>query len=465
MTDKEKRRLGRRPRALGKQLVQTVMPLRLKIGAISWRDLAVTLGPFVIAIVILVGCIFWFLDPAPPSSITFSAGPEGSSFEKQAEQYKKILARNGVKVTVLTSEGALENLHRLQDPNAKVDVAFVLDGVAQPGSTDGLVSLGSVAHQPLFVFYRADHEITSLAEFEGKHISIGPIGSGARVLATAILKGNGIEQGGDTQLRGLEGEDAVQDLLDGEIQAALLMGDSARPELIRKLLFTPDIRLMSFSQAEAYTKRFAYLNALHLPMGAIDLGKNIPAANVDLIAPTVELVARSHLHPALSDLLIEAAREVHGHASVLQHAGDYPAPQSSDFTLSDDATRYYHSGKSLLFRHLPFWLASLVDRILIIIVPIVLVALPGLRLVPWMYQWRIRSRIFRWYGALLALEQAAMAEPSGPERDGLLARLDEIEAAVHRLNVPLAFADQLYVLRQHVSFVRERLEAGETSLA
>ncbi|MBV8658580.1 MAG: ABC transporter substrate-binding protein, partial [Burkholderiales bacterium] len=197
MAETEKRRLGKRPRAIGKQLVQSVMPLRLRIGAISWRDLAVTLGPFLITGAILIGCVFWFLDPAPPSSITMSTGPEGSSFQRQAEQYKKILARNGIKVTLLSSEGSLENLHRLQDPKSKVDVTFVLDGVVAPGETDGLVSLGSVSHQPLFVFYRADHEITSLSEFEGKHISIGPIGSGARVLATAILKANGIEQGGD----------------------------------------------------------------------------------------------------------------------------------------------------------------------------------------------------------------------------------------------------------------------------
>jgi len=175
------------------------------------------------------------------------------------------------------------------------------------------------------------------------------------------------------------------------------------------------------------------------------------------VAPTVELLARPDLHPALSDLLIEAAREVHGRANLLQKAGEFPAPLEHEYKLSDDALRYYQSGKGFAYRHLPFWLASLVDRTVILLLPIAVVLLPGLKIVPWLYRWRVRERIFGRYAELMALERAAFDESTPEERSKLLRRLDEIEERVIRLKLPAWFADELYVLRQHINFVRNRI--------
>jgi hypothetical protein len=196
---------------------------------------------------------------------------------------------------------------------------------------------------------------------------------------------------------------------------------------------------------------------LELPMGALDLGKNSPAQNLHLIAPTVELVARENLHPAISGLLIEAARQVHGTATVLQHAGEFPAPLEHEFRISPDATRYYKSGKSFLYRVLPFWLASLTDRTMVLLVPIIVLLLPGLRLVPSLYRWRIKARIYRWYGALIGLEREALQTSLPDRREEMLKRLDDIEKGVNTMKMPVAFADQFYVLREHIRFVRDRL--------
>jgi hypothetical protein len=231
---------------------------------------------------------------------------------------------------------------------------------------------------------------------------------------------------------------------------------------MRQLLRTPGIRVFDFVQAEAYTRRFRYLTRLEVPMGALDLGKNSPAQNLYLIAPTVELVARDNLHPAISDLLIEAAREVHGDANLLQRAGEFPAPLEHEFRIGNDAVRYYKSGKSFLYRRLPFWLASLADRALVILVPIVVLLLPGLRLVPWLYQWRVKARIYRWYGALIGLERDAFSTSTQDGRKDMLKRLDDIERGVNNMKMPLAFADQFYVLREHIRFVRDQLTT-ETS--
>jgi len=439
-------------------------PRRLvaRFVAISWRDLALSFGPILLISVAAIWLAVRLIQPAPPSTLTMSAGPKGSTFWNDAQQYKTILARNGITLNVLESAGSLENLQRLADPKANVDVAFVQDGLATNARTayPSLVSLGSVSYVPLAVFYRGP-PLTRLSQFAGKRLAIGGAGSGARALALMLLKANGIEPGGTTQpttqLLPLAGDDAAQALAEGKIDAAFLAGDSAQPPVMGKLLRTPGIRFFDFTQADAYARRFPFLSALTIPMGAFDLGHNTPPEPIRIIAPTAELIARDSLHPALSDLLIEAAKEVHGHATLLQQAGEFPAPRTQDFPISDDAARYYKSGKSFLYRVLPFWLASLADRLIVLLVPIIVVLIPGLRLVPSLYAWRVKSRIYRWYGALIALERAAMTDNSPTERHALVRQLDGIEDAVNGMKTPLAYAGQFYVLREHIGFVRQRL--------
>jgi TRAP-type uncharacterized transport system substrate-binding protein len=405
----------------------------------------------------------YVVRPAPPDTSTLTGGPEGSTFASRAEQYRQILARNGVKLKVLPSSGSLQNLQRLNDPQFRVDVGFVQGGVAGGKSFDNLASLGSLFYEPLAIYYRSTRPLTRLSELSGKKLAIGAEGSGTRALSIALLKANGIEAGAATTFSDLQGEDAAQALIDERIDAAFLMGDSATPPVMRKLLLTPGVRLADFTQADAYVRRFPYLSKFTLPMGVFDLATNTPMESMTMIGPTVELIARDTLHPALSDMLIEAAREVHGGASLFRRAGEFPAPLEHEFRISDDATRYYKSGKGFLYRSLPFWLASLADRMLVLIVPVIVLLIPGLRMVPWLYTWRIRSRLFRRYGELMALERSAMDATRPQERQQLIQRLDDVERAVNNTKMPLAFADQVYVLREHIRFVRDKLAQGSVA--
>ncbi|MGH8742653.1 MAG: TAXI family TRAP transporter solute-binding subunit, partial [Burkholderiales bacterium] len=323
-----------------------------------------------------------------------------------------------------------------------------------------LVSLGSVFYVPLAIFYRSAEPLERLSQLKGRRIAIGPEGSGTRFLALTLLKANGIEPNGPTKLLDLSGEAAAQAVLKHEADAAFLTGDSATGASMRELLHARGIRIFDFVQGDGYVRRFRYLNKLELPPGSFDLGKNLPAKPLTMVAPTVELIARNNLHPALSDMLIDAAREVHGHASLLQKAGEFPAPLEHDFRISDDAARYYKSGKGFLYRYLPFWAASLLDRAFVVLVPIIVLLIPGLRLVPTLYGWRIKTRIFRRYGELMALERAALAQTTPEQRKELLKRLEEFENRVITTKMPGSFADQLYVLRTHINFVRARLTEG-----
>jgi TRAP-type uncharacterized transport system substrate-binding protein len=434
--------------------------------AISWRDLAVSFGPILLISAAAIYFAVRLIQPAPPSTLTMSAGTKGSSFWNNAQQYKKILARNGVTLNVLESQGSLDNLEKLEDPNSNVDVGFVQGGMSAPGATpdkhENLVSLGSVAYVPLAVFYRGP-VLTRLSELKGKRLAISTEGSGTRALALAVLKANGIEPGGDTELLPLSGDAAASALTDGSIDAAFLTGDSAQPPTMGKLYRSPGIHFFDFIQADAYARRFPYLKVLDLPMGAFDLAKNLPPHRIRMIAPTAELVARDGLHPALSDLLIEAAKEVHGRPTLMQSANEFPAPLAHEFRISDDAERYYKSGKSFLYRTLPFWIASLADRVIVLLVPIIVVLIPGLRLVPSLYRWRVKSRIYKIYGALIAIEREAMTEMEPAQREALIERVDGIEGAVNQMKMPLAYADQFYVLREHIGFVRQRLTIAQAA--
>jgi TRAP-type uncharacterized transport system substrate-binding protein len=446
--------------------IASIRPMARFVG-VSLRDLMVTSAPIILITLVAIWAAYWFVRPAPPDTITITSGPPGSTFLLTAEKYRKVLARDGVKLKVLPSAGSLDNLTRLNDPKFRVDVGFVQGGVTGGVNLDRLVSLGSVFHVPLLLFYRSTDPANFIADFSGKRIAIGPQGSGTHVLALALLKANAIEPGGATTLLDIGGEEASQAVLTGSADAVFLMGDSATPPVMRKLLTTPGIRLFDFTQADAYSRRYSYLEKLNLPMGVVDFGKNVPPQDVHLIGPTAELVARSGLHPALSDMLIAAAREVHGKATVMQRAGEFPAPLEHDFRISSDAKRFYSSGnKSFFYRYLPFWLASLADRMMVVVVPIVVLLIPGLKLVPALYSWRIRSRIYRWYGTLIALERSVIANPAPEERANLLKRIDDIESEVNKMKMPLAYAEQFYVLRDHIKFVgdryRQRMAGSET---
>ncbi len=438
--------------------------LPLKITTISWWDLAHTLGPILLASAAAIWLALHFVRPAPPHTLTMSGGPKGSSFERDAERYRAILAENGIQLTIIPSAGSLQNLDRLSEPNSHFDIALVQAGITeaaaaqQGGNTGDLVSLGSMFYQPLIVFYRHRRPISRLSQLKGKRIAIGKEGSGTRLLALALLDANGIELHGPTRLLDLDGEAAREALLAHRVDAIFLTGDSAPLETIRSLLHTRGVLLFGFPQADAYTKRFPYLHKLEIPAGAFDLGANLPAKPLTLLAPGVELIAHADLHPALCDLLIEAAQEVHGRPSLLQSAHEFPSAFTYTFPLATEADRYYRSGnKSFAYRYLPFWLASLVSRIAVVLVPIIVILIPGLRYLPSLYTWRVDSRIHRRYGELMALERESLGTLTAERRASLFERLDEIERSVILRKIPGSHAEQLYQLREHIRFVRRNL--------
>jgi len=433
------------------------------LSGLFGKTLVLSTAAIVTVVIVASIAAFMFFNTAAPRTLTMTSGQAGSSFHRYAERYQKILAKEGVKLSIIPSEGSSDNLKRLADPKSKVDIGFVLGGETEKKNYDNLMSLGSINYQPLMVFYTGKPR-QLLSEFKGKHLNIGPEGSGTNNLALEILKANGIEPGKETRLDLTDLDDPSNDLHTGRIDAVFLMSDSTDSNVMRKLMRDKNVRMFNFVQADGYVRRIKTLNKLWLPRGAIDLGADIPPTDIELVGPTVQLVAKDTLHPALSDLLLEAAREIHGTAGLYRKRGEFPSQYEGEFRSSPDANRYYTSGKSFLYRTFPFWLASLIARVLAVLVPLVLVLVPLVKIAPAIYRWRFSSRIYRWYRVLLELERDAFKPDVNQERrEELLCQLDHIESAVNRITIPAPFGDLFYGLRSHINIVRNTLNADSAT--
>jgi TRAP-type uncharacterized transport system substrate-binding protein len=430
---------------------------RFRLRDLNLRDLLAVVIP---AAALIAGG-FWlaaqFIRPAPPDFLIMSTGAPGGAYEAFAARYKPILAAQGIELRERPSAGAVENLRRLLDPKEEVDVGLVQGGLGFGTDAEGLVSLGSFYHEPLWVFYRGKETLDQLVTLKGRRIAIGPEGSGTRQLALELLEASGVPQNDKrTTFVPISGLAAVAALAQGKVDAVFLVGP-AQSGAVWSALYTPDVRLMSFVQAEAYVRRFPYLSRLVLPRGGIDLQRDIPAADVELVAPMATIVAREGTHPALIDLLLQAAVQVHGGAGLFQRPGEFPNARQVDFPLSKEADRFYKSGTRLFQRYMPFWLATLIERTLVLLIPLVAIVLPVMRFAPVLYGWRARSRVYKWYGQLKFLERELDEDPDARTRADWLAELDRIEDHVHRVATPLAFANLLYTLREHIALVEAKV--------
>lgn len=401
--------------------------------------------------------LVWLWLSAPPRTITIASGPPGSSFERYAEAYKRELAEEGLTVKIVPTGGSLDNFMMLQDEKSQVDIGFVTGGLVTLPAPPALMSLGSVAYQPIWLFYRSTTKIARISELAGKRVGVGLKGSGANALAMALLEMNGIK-GAPTTLVEQASDTVAADLASGKLDAAFLMGDSASTTVLRSLVRAPDIQLYHFTQADAYVRRHSYLNKISLPQGSFDIAANLPAQDIVVIGPTVELVAKKGLNAALSDMLLEKIKNVHNMSSILQRANEFPKPLTTGFEFSEDASRYYSKGLGFTYKMIQnFWLASLTNRVLIAIVPLLLLLIPMLRIVPIIYRWSVLLRVFRCYRPLLRLERRAQHPLTDTEARELLSDLDAIELDVNEVKVPPSYAYQFYALRGHVAFVRARL--------
>ena len=409
---------------------------------------------------LIIGLAFWvafhFVRPAPPHEFVISTGSDSGAYHIFGQRYAEWLARDSIEVKLRPSSGSVENLKRLADNESGVSVAFIQGGVGNATEYPDLVTLAALYYEPLWVFYRSQRELTVLSELLDRRVAIGPEGSGTRALVLTLAAAGEVSEKAKTFLP-LGGTEAADALLAGEIDAAILVAGPDAP-VVQRLLHAEGVRLMNLSHAEALSRRFPYLATVNLPRGVIDLARDLPRNDIKLVATTAYLVARDDFHPALVSVLLQAASRVNRGGGLFSRPGDFPAAREGDFPVSDTAERYFKSGPPFLQRYMPFWVANLIQRLLVLLVPLIAVVIPVMRIFPGVYKWRVRMRVFRWYRGLRAVELEAANAPTPARVCELLSRLDEIENHVSRTRVPVTYSDYAYNLKLHINMVRARLE-------
>jgi TRAP transporter TAXI family solute receptor len=437
------------------------MTQTIRYTVLSVRDLLVSAGPFVLLALLLLALAFWWLDPMPPRQITLATGPAQSDYAEFGKRYAQALAAHGIQVKLLPSAGAAENLRLLQDGTA--DLGFVQGGSseAEANPDNDLESLGSLFVEPVWLFYRDDAArkvsrsatLSALGDLKGLRVNVGSEGSGVPSLMGKLFEANRIDPNSMTLSR-LELTPAVVAFVEGKLDA-LVLASAPESLMVQMLLQTPGVKLMDFAQSEAYARRFTFLTPVVLPRGVVDLAGDVPAQDVRMIASTTTLVARDEVHPALLQLFSQASLKLHGSPGWFNRAHEFPHPAYTEYPLAKEAERTLRNGVPLLQRYLPYTLANLLERMWLALGIIVAILLPLSRIVPPVYQFRIRSRVFRWYAKLRNIEERMLAGDGSTSE--LLEALNQLEARVGMVNVPLSYADQLYALRSNIEMVRSKL--------
>ncbi|MFZ3220050.1 MAG: TAXI family TRAP transporter solute-binding subunit [Rhodoferax sp.] len=433
------------------------MPKTIRYTLLSLRDLAISVGPFIVLAVALLVLAYVWLDPNPPKRVTLATGPAQSAYEAFGKRYASLLAKEGIEVVLLPSEGSAANLQLLRE--GKADLGFVQGGSNEADAQGDvpLESLGSLFLEPIWLFYREavapKSTLAFLTQLKGLRVNVGTPGSGVPNLMAKLLESNRISPR-SLKLSQLEQTPATVAFLNGQLDA-IVFASAPESLLVQMLLQTPGVKLMDFAQSEAYSRRFAFLSPAVLPRGVVDLAANIPAQNVHLVAPTTTLLTRASTHPALLQLFAQAGNEIHGGAGWFKHAREYPNIKNNELPVAKEAERAIQSGAPLLQRYLPFWVANLVERMWLVMGIILAVLLPLSRVIPPLYEFRVRSRIFRWYAHLRDIEQRAedLADTAP-----LLDELNLMDSRTAKIRVPLSHTDELYALRTNIQLVRQKLQ-------
>jgi TRAP-type uncharacterized transport system substrate-binding protein len=418
-----------------------------------------------VIILALIGAAAWtaghFVQSAAPRHIVLASGLEDGLFHQYAKRYVEILARSGVTVEERMTAGAGENLQLLEDPHSGVDVGFTQGGIAKFPEANDVVMLSNLYFLPMWIFYRDTDTFNHVNELRNHRVAVGADGSGTRSLVEPVFALNHLTTENTTMLP-LGNDAALRALNSGEVDAAVFV-DGAQNQAVWAALHDPHLGLMSYGHADAYPRLLPYITKLTLPSGAIDVAHDIPEKEVALIGTKAMLAARDGLHPALIELLVDAAHEIHGGQGLFEGAGEFPGTTRVDLRISTDADQHRRFGPSLLYRYLPFWLATLAERAIIILVPLAAVLLPLFHYLPQLLRWRVRSRIYRWYGELALLERDVAERTGTLPIEKWLADLERIERAVAHIHTPSGYASEAYTLREHIALVRRAVLARTSS--
>ena len=419
-------------------------------------------------LVALMG-IWWYADPPPPSHISMATGAPGGSQFELGKKYAAFFAKKGVTIDQVQTTGAVENLSLITNAERRVQAGFIQAGTVDPMTlkANGVVSLGAIEYTPIWFFYRGplkeevDFETINghLKYFPNAKISIGTPGNGTFTQATQILEAAGANVQ-DPQFVRMSGLQSVEALQKGEIAGAFI-ADAYAAKNVVTLINDPNMHLSTIKWDRGYVRMLPYLQVLNIPAGGISMALKIPPKEVDLLTTTTHLVVDENLHPAIQYLFIAAAKEINGQPGFFARRGEFPSFKNSGLPESPVFQRYEQNGQPWLMNYFPFWLAELINRLAVIVLPFLVVAFPVLSSLPKFKAQRIHSRINKIYEALKGYE-LELSKGFNPNCiDDYLEKLDHLEYRALKLAVPKDMSTDYYALRTNINYVRNCLNRGE----
>lgn len=421
-------------------------------------------NPFAIAVgfcllLLSIFTILWILVPPPPKAIEMATGFPTGLYYQFGERLKKEVATDGVHLEVKATGGTIDNLALLNDPKSGVNFAMIQGGVADVSKYPNLVSIAGMFYEPVWVWYREPAfkneggKLQVLGQLRGKRVAIGNEGSGTLALSTALLKTSGIAEN-EIHAEKLKPDQALTKLNSGDLDAVFIVAAAEAP-ILEKFYKVPGIRLMSFDQADAYTRNMPYLSKVNVPRGLLSIEHDLPRQDIQVIAPTATLVTHDNVSPAMISLLLSASYDILKSYSRLQKPGEFPSAAGMDFPLHVDAEIYLKDGPSFLHRHLPFWTAVWVGRFVKIVIPLLVILIPLFTYIPSAKNFMLRLKLAQVYSELRELERNAF----NPElKEKKLRDLEAIEKRVNNIKVSMMDSKELYDLKGHVGDVRARLK-------
>lgn len=408
----------------------------------------------------LVGALFYFVAPPPPMHARMATGAASGGYHAFAERLREELARQGFELELVNSRGSRDNLARLVD--GQVELALVQSGqelTLDDTVRERLAGLGVVYREPLWLFTSRKVKFERLADLTKLRLAIGADDSGTQAVTAALFATNRIEPAQYPKgWQPLGGSRAADALLAGELDAAFFVGP-AENTLIQRLAREPRLQLVSLRRTEAYLARLPYLSRLEVGEGMLDMAQNTPERDIVTLGPVATLVAGENFHPSLTPLILEAAREVLKNGSLLDPAGSYPQRPPRSLATLAEADYYYDKGLPILQRYVPFRIASLADRYIILAIPLLVLLFPLFKAVGPIYQWRIRARIYRWYKHLREIDQQLYKGKLDDDIGAEIARLEKLEDELAPVEVPLSYSNELYELHMHLRYMIERLRS------
>ncbi|MGE0192745.1 MAG: TAXI family TRAP transporter solute-binding subunit [Planctomycetota bacterium] len=399
--------------------------------------------------------ITWFLLPKPvPDTIRLATGGEGGGYDAFGQRLADELAKDGFRVELVRTQGSVDNVKQLQ--TGAVDLALVQGGTV-PEDDDRLRSLCAVFFEPLWMFRHESVEVDQLGDLQEQRMAIGQEGSGSRLLMERLLEESGVDLG-RLRLLPLGPQEGVRALRAGALDVLAFVVSPDASYLQGLLSGGNDIVLHDWSRSESYARRRPYLHALTITPGLLDMRRGFPAASVRMIAPAASIVMHPGTHRGLVMPVIEACNRLLRRGTLLAEPGTFPNHRLVDAPVDEDAARYFEEGPSFLYRVFPYPIARVLDRLKLLIIPLLTLLLPLFRVAPPFYRWRMRSRIFRWYGILRETDDVLRSPHASADIQAEIARLDALEREITEVAIPLSFTDELYHLHMHIDYVRGKLK-------